>query len=45
MNKLKADITSGDMPLDRRLKDLGIEPEKFQTYGDNCTRTGYTNGG
>jgi hypothetical protein len=45
MNRLQADITSGDLPLDRRLKDLGIDSEKFQKYGDNCMRTGYTNGG
>jgi hypothetical protein len=32
MAQLKLDLENGDMPLDQRLEDLGIDPVEYKTY-------------
>lgn len=29
-----ADIDNGDMPLDQRLQDMGLDPKEYKAYGD-----------
>jgi hypothetical protein len=33
MQGLLSDIESGLMPLDQRLKDMGIDPAEYKAYG------------
>lgn len=32
MEKLKADLDNGDMPLDQRLQDMGFDPKEYRAY-------------
>jgi small subunit ribosomal protein S10 len=45
MDKLMSDLSSGNMPLDRQLQDLGVDPEKFKEYGSDYTHNRYKKGG
>jgi hypothetical protein len=33
MHNLMADIENGDMPLDQRLTDMGLDPKEYKAYG------------
>ena len=37
MAQLKFDLENGDMPLDQRLEDLGIDPVEYKTYVQSRT--------
>lgn len=42
LNELLADIEDGEMPLDKRLEDMGLDPKEYKAYGgstqDRCKR-------
>ena len=35
MDDLMADIENGDMPLDQRLQDMGLDPKEYKAYGNH----------
>jgi hypothetical protein len=45
MSKLMADLDNGDMPLDQRLTDLGLDPKEFKEYSSKYTHDQHNKGG
>jgi hypothetical protein len=41
MGDLRADIEHGEMPLDERLADMGLDPKEYRAY-DTCSSSSYT---
>jgi small subunit ribosomal protein S10 len=37
MDKLRGDLDSGDMTLDERLQQLGMDPNEYKAYGSDYT--------
>jgi hypothetical protein len=37
MDELKADLDSGDMTLDERLKHIGMNANEYKAYGSDFT--------
>jgi small subunit ribosomal protein S10 len=35
LNDLLADIENGEMPLDQRLEDMGLDPKEYKAYGEH----------
>lgn len=35
LNDLLADVENGEMPLDQRLEDMGLDPKEYKAYGEH----------
>lgn len=33
MDQLRSDLDNGDMSLDQRLTDMGLDPQEYKKYG------------
>jgi hypothetical protein len=42
MDELRRDLENGDMPLDQRLQDMGLDPKEYKAYGHEHTRVAKT---